>query len=173
MTLLGTGLYVSAQQAPVERFVHVVVTEPAHRIVTGLARENFEIVENGRPRPITSFDADSPVSIAVVGVAPPNIAEFKLPQDELIQAQTLPEAIRGLAASKNARKALIMTAATDTQGVPVGIQVLKADTGELPRAMIEIHNEYLLGFSSSDPSSAVDVALREVNGLPPLTVTKK
>jgi hypothetical protein len=171
--LTGAGFFVSAQQASSNRLIHVVVTEPANRLITGLARENFEIAENGSPRPITYFDADSPVSIAIVGLAPSDIAGLKLPQDELILTPSLPDAIRELVASKNTRKALILTAAADTQGVPDSIQVLKADEGNLPRTMIEIHNEYLLGFSSSDPSSVVDVTLREVTALPPLKVTKK
>jgi hypothetical protein len=171
--LAGTEFYISAQQTSFNRLIHVVVTEPANRVITGLARENFEIVENGIPRPITYFDADSPVSIAIVGVTPPDIARLKLPEDELILTPSLPDAIRELVASKNARKAIILTAAADTQGVPDGIQVLKADEANLPKTVIEIHNEYLLGFSSSDPSSVVNVTLREVTDLPPLKVTKK
>ena len=153
--------------------VHVVVTAPGNRLLTGLAQRNFAIIENGSPRPITYFDTDSPVSIAIVGVAPPDIARLKLPLDELILTPSLPDAIRELAASKNVRKVLVLTATADAQGVPDGIQVLKTDEGDLPRTMIEIHNEYLLGFSSSDPSSAVDVTLREVTDLPPLRLTQK
>jgi len=172
--LAGTGFYVSAQQAPVNRLVRVVVTIPGNgKLLTGLAQRNFEIVENGSARPITYFSADAPVSVAIVGVAPADIARFKRLDDELILTQSLPDALRELAASKNARKALILPAAADTQAVPEGIQVLKADESNLPRTMIEIHNEYLLGFSSSDPSSVVDVTLREVTDLPPLMVTKK
>jgi hypothetical protein len=91
----------------------------------------------------------------------------------LILTPSLPDAVRELVASKNARKALILPLAGDTQGVPDGIQVFKADEGSLPRTMIEVHNEYLLGFSSSDQSSVVEVTLREVTGLPPLKLTKK
>ena len=171
--LNGTWFYVSAQQASFNRLVHVVVTLPGNRLITGLEQKNFEIVENGSPRAITYFNANSPVSVAIVGVAPPDVARLKLPEDELILTPSLPDAIRELVASKNARKALILTVAADTQEVPDGIQVLKADEGDLPRTMIEIHNEYLLGFSSSDPSSVVDVTLREVTDLPPLKLTKK
>ena len=173
MMLMATGLYVSAQQASVNRLVHVVVTIPGNgKLLTGLAQENFEIVENGNTRPVTSFNANSPVSIAIVGVAPAEIARLMGPEDELIQAQSIADAIRELAASKNSRKALILAA--DAPEVPEGIRVVRAaDAETLTKAMIEIHNEYLLGFSSSDPSSVVDVTLRQVRGLPPLKVTQK
>ena len=175
LALTGTAVCLSAQQASVNRLVHVVVTIPGNgKLVTGLDQRNFEIVENGNPRPITSFDANSPVSIAIVGVAPADIARLKGPADELILTPSLPDAIRELAASKNARKALILTAAGDTQGVPEGVRVVRAADQEiLAKTMIEIHNEYLLGFSSSDPASVVGVSLREVSGLPPLSLTQK
>lgn len=175
MMLMATGLYVSAQQASVNRLVHVVVTIPGNgKLLTGLTQENFEIVENGNTRPVTSFNASSPVSIAIVGVAPAEIARLKRPEDEWIQTQSIPDALRELAASKNTRKALILTVAADAQEVPEGIRVVRAaDAETLTKAMIEIHNEYLLGFSSADPSSVVDVTLRQVSGLPPLKVTRK
>src|ERR1700730_4035110 len=101
--LLGTAHNLPAQQTPTNRLVQVVVTDPFNRIVSGLEQQNFDIVENGVPRPITSLDASSPVSIAVVGAALPDIAKLKLPEDELIQAQSISEAVRGLASSKNPR----------------------------------------------------------------------
>jgi len=42
-------------QAPTKRVVHVTVTEPLGRFVTGLERANFGIVENGVRCPITGF----------------------------------------------------------------------------------------------------------------------
>ena len=174
MLLAGTVLYVSAQQTPANRLVHVVVTISGNgKLVTGLARENFEVAENGSARAITSFDANSPVSIAIVGIAPPDIARLKGPEDELILTPSLRDAVQELAASKNARKALILTAAADTQGVPNGIRIVKVDEGDLTRTMIEIHNEYVLGFSASATSSVVGVTLRDVGNLPPLRLTQK
>jgi len=172
LMLMATGLYLSAQQASANRLVHVLVTIPGNgKLLTGLTRDNFEIVENGNARPVTSFNASSPVSIAIVGVAPAEIARLKGPEDELIQLRSVPDAIRELAASKNMRKVLILTVAAE---VPEGTRVLRAaDAETLTKAMIEIHNEYLLGFSSSDPSSVVEVTLRQVSGLPPLKIAKK
>ena len=86
---------------------------------------------------------------------------------------SVPDAIRDLVASNNARKALILTVDTATHEVPDGIQVLKTDENNLPKTMIEIHNDYLLEFLSSDPSSVVNVTLREVEHLPPLKLIKK
>jgi len=175
LMLMATGLYVSAQQASANRLVHVLVTIPGNgKLLTGLTRDNFEIVENGNARPVTSFNASSPVSIAIVGVAPAEIARLKGPEDELIQLRSVPDAIRELAASKNTRKVLILTVAAEAPEVPEGTRVLRAaDAETLTKAMIEIHNEYLLGFSSSDPSSVVEVTLRQVSGLPPLKIAKK
>ena len=42
-------------QAPTKRLVHVTVTEPLGRFVTGIDRANFGIVENGVRCPITGF----------------------------------------------------------------------------------------------------------------------
>ncbi|HUA87500.1 MAG TPA: hypothetical protein VMB85_26775 [Bryobacteraceae bacterium] len=42
-------------QAPTKRLVHVTVTDPLGRAVTGVGRTNFGIVENGLRRPITDF----------------------------------------------------------------------------------------------------------------------
>ena len=42
-------------QAPTKRVVHVTVTEPLGRFVTGLEQANFGIVENGVRCPITGF----------------------------------------------------------------------------------------------------------------------
>jgi Ca-activated chloride channel family protein len=90
------------------RVVHVSVTDPLNRFVTGLDRENFKIVENGIRRPITGFsNVDSPISLAIVSDVPlAGVSELNRAQDELIQTQSLSAALRQLAASKNLRKAI-------------------------------------------------------------------
>jgi hypothetical protein len=168
--LIATALSLSAQQ-PANRYVRVLVSDPGNRIVTGLEPENFVVVENGTPRAITSFDTTSPISIAIVGAVPVDVVKFKKENDELILTPSIADAVRELGASKNARKALIVTSAADTRAVPVDLEVLS--TSDVPRAMIELHSQYRLGFSSSDPSSTIDVALKDVSHLPPLKLAKK
>src|SRR5690349_6648025 len=57
--LSGTGLHVSAQPS-FNRLVHIVVTMPDNRLITGLEQRNFELSENGSPRAITYFSTNSP-----------------------------------------------------------------------------------------------------------------
>src|SRR5258708_6413840 len=71
LLMMVSALSVSAQQVLLNRAVHVSVTDPLNRFVTGLDRDNFEIVENGIRRPITGFsDVDSPISLAIVSDVP-------------------------------------------------------------------------------------------------------
>ena len=63
----------NAQQAPVFRTttrtvpVYVTVLDADQRLVTDLTREDFEIFDNGRPQPITLFDAGiQPISIVIM-----------------------------------------------------------------------------------------------------------
>jgi len=62
-----------AQQAPVFRTatrtvpVYVTVLDAQQRLVTDLRSEDFEIFDNGRPQPITLFDAGvQPISIVIM-----------------------------------------------------------------------------------------------------------
>jgi hypothetical protein len=173
IALTGTGFYISAQQAPYNRLVHVIVTEPANRIVTGLAQENFEVIENGVVRPVTFFDRDSRVSIALVGVSAAGVARLNRPEDDLIQAQSVADAVQQLAASKNIRKALIVVGAGATAAVPDGIEVLNSDETNLPRTVLEVYTEYVLGFSSSGRISTIEVTLKPPEGLPPLKLAQR
>jgi Ca-activated chloride channel homolog len=51
--------------------VDVTVTDPFGRFVTGLNQGNFEVIENGVGRTITSFrDAGSPIAVAVISEEP-------------------------------------------------------------------------------------------------------
>ena len=47
--------------------VPVTITDPLNRLVTGLERENFEILENGQPQEIRHFSSeDAPISLGVI-----------------------------------------------------------------------------------------------------------
>jgi Ca-activated chloride channel family protein len=47
--------------------VHVTVLGPDGRLVTDLTRDDFEVLDNGRPQPLTLFDAGTqPISIIVM-----------------------------------------------------------------------------------------------------------
>jgi hypothetical protein len=164
-----------AQETPASRTVHVVVNDPMNRVVTGLPRQNFDVTEDGGMRPITGFsDANSPISLAIVAQSvPAEVRALSRSGDEIIQAQSVADALRTLAASKNSRKALIFTSGTIVGEIPSEIQVLKTASQGLTKAVIEVMNSYSIWFSPSRPAAAVEVNLRSPAGLPPLTVTTR
>jgi hypothetical protein len=90
------------------------------------------------------------------------------PDDELIQTQSVSDAIRQLSTSKNARKTLVVTTGAETLAVPAGIQVVQSNHANLPKWVVELRNQYLLQFESSNASAAVEVVLKQPRGLPPL-----
>jgi hypothetical protein len=53
--VLATCASTVLAQAPSKRLVHVTVTDPLGRFVTGVERAHFGIVENSVRRPITAF----------------------------------------------------------------------------------------------------------------------
>lgn len=167
-----TPAYLFGQEASSKRILFVTVTDPVNRFVTGLEQEHFEIVENGVKRPITYFvNVDSPISIAIASDAPSQaVHKLNGPEDELIQTQSLPNALRALAASRNPRKVLIQTIAADAQAIPGGIQVLRVNPTptDIAKAVVEVYNQYVVGFAASDPSSKVDVAVKQPIAMPRL-----
>lgn len=164
-----------AQKTPVNRTIYVVVTDAMNRVVTGLPREDFDLTEDGTLRPVTAFsDANSPISLAVVAPSiPAEVAALKRSGDEIFQAQSVADALRALAGSKNSRQALIFTSGTIVGEIPTGVQLLKTGSQNLRKSVIEVMNSYSFRFSSSIPASAIEVNLRPPAGLPPLTVTTR
>lgn len=161
---------VCSAQVSTMRVVPVTVTDPSHRFVTGLEQENFEVVENGVRRNITDFlGVDSPIAIAIVGAEPsPSVVKLTRAEDELIQAGSLSDALRQLAGSKQARKALVLTRISESVPAGEGIVVLQTDETNVSRAVVELRNQYLLRFVAS-PSANVEVVFKTPRGLPPLT----
>src|SRR2546429_7701831 len=110
--LLSALVFVVISQVPAQtpstRSVHVSVTDPRGRFVTGLERQQFEVVENGIRRAITGFSTDAPISLAIVSDTPISVQGLNRETDVLIQTRSLQEALRQLAASGNSRKALIV-----------------------------------------------------------------
>jgi hypothetical protein len=170
--LVAGALCLSAQQLSPNQtgLIPVTVTDPMNRFVTGLEQENFTLLENGISRPITSFSSvDSPISLAIIAASPfPAAAKLNEAGDELIQTESLPDAIRLLTASKNPRKALILTTASDGAVVPAGIRVVHADSSDVLRVVIELRNQYLVKFQPSTPAGRVEVVLSQPRGLPVL-----
>ena len=168
------ALNLAAQQAPPSQsgLIPVTVTDPLDRFVTGLGPENFSILENGIPRRITYFsDLDSPFSLAIISESPLSLGHMLKPEDELIQSSSLSDALGQLIASKNQRKAIIVPTAADLHGVPADIQVLQ--TPDAFKGVIELRNQYLLRFRSSDPAARFEVVLKPPRGLPPLKANWK
>jgi hypothetical protein len=137
--------------------------------VTGLDRNNFEMIENGSRRAITSFSGvEDPIAVAVVSEAP--LTDLGTPQapSVLIQTHSVSDAIRQLQASGKARKALIITSSAGTQTLPGGIFILRTEANMARKAVVEACNQYGIGFLSVDPSATVDIALKQPRGLPTL-----
>ena len=170
-----SALPLSAQVTS-KRFVHVTVTDPSHRFVTGLDRQHFEILENGVRRVITDFaNPDYPISLAIVNESPLTDAATQLgPEVELIQTSSMAEAIRRLSISKNAQKAVII-ASTNVEKleIPGGIRAFLTDPTNLMKSVVELRNQYMLVFESSSPSANFEIVLKQPSGLPTLTVNRK
>jgi hypothetical protein len=164
-----------AQESPANRTVHVVVNDPLSRVVSGLSQTNFDVTEGGTVRPITAFaGTDAPISVAIVGQnIPPAVMMLKRTDDEFVQAASVADALRVLAAAKNQRKALIFASGTIVGEVPSDVHVVKAVSPDLMKAVLEAVNSYSLGFSSSRPAAAVEIGLNQPAGLPRLTVATR
>jgi hypothetical protein len=168
--LLAISALQLAAQAPPNQpaLVAVAVVDPSGRFVAGLDRENFTLLENGVPRPITDFSSvDSPISLAIISESPlPSVEKLSGPDEELIQTASLSGGLHRLIASKNPRKAIILATTADTQGIPPGIQVVNAEPAKLLEVAIEVRNQYLLRFQPSEPAARVEVILHQPRGLP-------
>ena len=176
-TLLAlSAIPIAAQESALYRIVRVSVTDPLNRFVTGLEKENFQILENGVPRTITSFtNVDSPICLAIVSDTTLPIASLiNQTGDEVIQTESLSDAVRQLAATKISRKALvIMSAPKAPQPIPAGIYVVRADPSTLQKTLVELRNQYVLHFDTAGPSTTFEVSLKQPRGLPPLKANWK
>jgi hypothetical protein len=173
VVLIASSISHLPAQTQSNRLVHVAITDPSGRFVTGLEQDRFEIVENGIQRRITGFsDVDSPLLLAIVSEKTLTMGDLN-PRDVVIQTPSLNDAIQQLSASKNLRKALVMTTPIDAQSIPSGIQIVQAKPEDLFRAIVGLRNEYVLQFESSSSSAAVGVVLKQPRGLPPLQASIK
>jgi hypothetical protein len=163
--------YLSGQQSSLNRLIHLTVTDPLNRFVTGLDRDNFEITESGVRRSITSFStaADS-IAIAVVSEAPLTDLDLLQEPSELIQTRSVSDAVRQLVASGKPRKALIVTADGGAETLPEGIFIVRTDANRARKTVVEACNQYTVGFTSVDPSVIAEVSLKQPSGLPTLKI---
>jgi hypothetical protein len=171
VVVLSAGASRASAQVASKRSVCLTVTDSEGRFVTGLERGHFEVSENGARREISGFlDADSPVTIAIVGEEP-LAAPFDLgPGGELIQTASLADALRRLAASSNPRQGIVTAAGTDTQAIPPGIAAVQADAADMARAVLALRLQYCLEVAPSTPSAGVDVVVHRLRGLPALNL---
>ena len=154
--------------AQIKRSVEVTVTEPRGRLVTGLDREHFEVMENGVRRPIDNFVApDSPIVIAVLG-------EGSLPDaPDLFQTASIADAVSRLSASSIARKVLVISGGAALETPPVGIQVVRVDPADLATTVVSLRNQYHLEFGAATLTDPVVIVLKQPERLPRLTVNWK
>ena len=166
--------FLLSAQVTSKRYVDVTVTDPRGRLVTGLDREHFEVVENGVRRTISGFeDGGSPISIAVVsGEALPDLGTLG-PEVELIQTPSLANALRQLEASKRPRRVLMYTSATALPTIPPGIQTVQVDRANLVKTLFSVHNQYRLEFESPTAEARIEVVLKQPQNLPRLQVNWK
>lgn len=169
--LISIASPLSAQTPTNNRFLFVNVTDPNHRFVVGLEQQHFEVVQNGASRPITSFSAvDEPMTIAVVSDSP--LAGLNLNAgDKLIQTASATDAIRQLQASKNSRKALIVASTSGPEAnlsIPGGILVVNANKVGVEKTLVELRNQYRIGFAADSGADDIQVMLSQPNGLPVL-----
>jgi hypothetical protein len=152
------------------RFAYITVTDPLNRFVTGIEKEYFVIVENGVRRRIIGFsDANSAISIAIVSETLLDVSSSDRPNIELIQTRSVPDAVQQLVASKNPRKALVITTGEDTRGLPSNIEVVvQANPDIVSKLIVELRSQYVIQFESSDVNATVEVILQQPQGLPPL-----
>src|SRR2546421_10714132 len=87
------GASLAAQPAPANKseLIPVTVTDPLNRLVTGLDREHFTILEGGIPRSIVDFSSpDAPIAIAIISQSPVTfLAGLFHSEDELIQTSSV------------------------------------------------------------------------------------
>jgi hypothetical protein len=165
------GAALTPLQAQTPRQIHVTVTDPLNRFVTGLELEHFELVQQGIPRSITGLiPPGSPITIAVVGEAlMQGVRGVESPGDLLIQTSSIADALKQLAASTNARKCLLITTpTTENLTIPGGIEAQVVDQAKLSRAIIELRNQYVLLVELSIPGQEFEIVLKQPPGLPTL-----
>src|SRR5581483_7552677 len=109
----------------------------------------FNVTEQGTLRPLTAFaGSNSPISLVIVGSSlPSEVLALRQAGSEILAAQSVAEALRALAASKNSRKALIFTTGSIVGEIPSEIQVLKADQQNLLKSLLDAMNSYSLWFT--------------------------
>lgn len=158
------------------RLIHVAVTDPPGRAVFGLDQDRFEVLGRGGACPITDFaDADSPLALAVVGETQwPGVDEFVRPEDELIPARSLPDAVQRLLASKKPRKVLVTAATSGIEAIPADtIQVVRTTPTNSAIAIKVALHQYWLRVKCSTSSASLNVVIDRPLGLPPLSLTWK
>ena len=119
------------------------------------------MLENGSQRPITAFSSvDDPIAVAVVSDAPLSGLQTLHVPGELIETRSLSDAVRQLVASGKPRQALIVTtAATAPEELPADILVARTDANLAQKTVVEVCNQYSVGFTSRQPSANVELVV--------------
>jgi hypothetical protein len=156
-------------QQTVTRVVFVAVTDSVNRFVTGLEHSHFAISENGLQRPIVSIATpDEAVAIAIVTDHDIPIGAAAREGAELHQVRSVAEALRSLASSSAARKALVVATGEEAENVPDHIFVQRAAPADVQRAAVAARSRYVIAFSSANATASPVVVLNPPRGLPAL-----
>lgn len=158
-----------AQQQPSTRVIHVAVTDPANRFVTGLDRFHFIVRENGVTRPVVSITRpDDSIAVVVVSEDIPPVSSSARGKGELSFARSVAEALRTLSASRATRKALIITNGDGTAEISGDVFVQRVAREVTQKAIIEARSRYAVTFASGDAAATPVVELNPPTSLPPL-----
>jgi hypothetical protein len=154
------------------RSIAVTVVDPVNRPVSGLGREQFEVLENGVvAEPVGFMNADGPVTIAIVGApVPPTLKSAMGAEDVLIEATSLDDAIQRLQAAERRKKAIVVVGAS-AGSAPAGIQLVRSNEEALQRTVVGLRNQYVVQFVPSDPSAKIEVRFQQSSLLPVLKHT--
>jgi hypothetical protein len=167
---LTAGAAGLSAQTSANRQVHVTVTDPQGRIVTGLDPSHFAVVENGVHRAITGFSGDSyPIAVALVSSEPLTNPGPPRLGDVLIQTRSLSDAVRQLDASGLARKVIVAASVAEADSIPAGVEFIQTNSADVQKTIVRLQNQYRLEFNSESSSAAIEVVVAKPVGMPPLT----
>lgn len=169
LALLGLSLVAGQAQQPATRFLHVAVTDPMNRFVTGLERNHFSVREGDAQRPVSFLATpDTSIALAVVADGDVRIGTADRGPIRVFVARSVAEALRLVTSDPSTRKALVITTDDPQDGVPANVFVQRVNRHLAEKAVIEAINRYVVGFASANTVSTATIELNQPTTLPTL-----